>query len=69
MKSIAIWYTPIDSNQINLSAVELHFNFWKIPNGSKQHHKFLDIGAKLGDTTNVDVLNIFSHGNSESRFR
>lgn len=59
MKSIAIWYTPINPNQINLTDVELHFNLWKIPNGSKEHHKFLDIGVKLNDTTNVNVLNIF----------
>ena len=59
MKSIAIWYTPNNSNNINLTEVELHFNFWKIPNGTKEHRKFLDIGIKLENTTNVKNLNIF----------
>lgn len=59
MKSIAIWYTPCNENPIELSHVELHFNFWKIPNGAKQHHKFLDIGIKLENTINVKSLNIF----------
>ena len=59
MKSIAIWYTPTDSRINDLSNVELHFNFWKIPNGTKIHHKFLDIGIKLENTLNVESLNIF----------
>lgn len=59
MKSIAIWYTPLQPNQDNLSDIELHFNFWKIPNGSNQHHKFLDIGLKINDTSNVKSLNIY----------
>lgn len=59
MKSIAIWYTPINSNNITLTDVELHFNFWKIPNGTKTHHKFLDIGIKLDNTENVKALNIY----------
>lgn len=59
MKSIAIWYTPIDSNNITLTDVELHFNFWKIPNGTKNHHKFLDIGIKLDNTENIKALNIY----------
>lgn len=59
MKSIAIWYTPNDLTQVNVTEVELHFNFWKIPNGANEHHKFLDIGVKLENTTNVKVLNIF----------
>ncbi len=59
MKSIAIWYTPTDKGINELSNVELHFNFWKIPNGSKKHHKFLDIGIKLEKTLNVESLNIF----------
>lgn len=59
MKSIAIWCTPVNSNSIILKDVELHFNFWKIPNGTKKHHKFLDIGIKLDNTENVKVLNIY----------
>jgi hypothetical protein len=59
MKSIAIWYTPTDSGINELSNVELHFNFWKIPNGSKTHYKFLDIGIKLERTVNVESLKIF----------
>jgi hypothetical protein len=59
MKSIAIWYTPVDSGNIELINVELHFNFWKIPNGTTQYHKFLDIGLKLENTLNVKCLNIF----------
>lgn len=59
MKSIAIWYTPIELNNITLSEVELHFNFWKIPNGTKGYHKFLDIGIKLDNTDNVKKLNIY----------
>lgn len=59
MKSIAIWYTPINSQQNTLSDIELHFNFWKIPNGTKKHQKFLDIGIKLDDTSNVDSLNMY----------
>lgn len=59
MKSIAIWYTPDDNKKITLSDVELHFNFWKIPNGTKKHQKFLDIGVKLDDTSNVGSLNLY----------
>lgn len=59
MKSIAIWYTPVRNGQITLSDVELHFNFWKIPNGAKKHQKFLDIGIKLDDTSNVESLNLY----------
>ena len=59
MKSIAIWYTPLKPSNITLTDVELHFNFWKIPNGSKNHHKFLDIGIKLEATENVKSLNIY----------
>jgi hypothetical protein len=59
MKSIAIWFTPTDSEINGLSNIELHFNFWKIPNGSKVHHKFLDIGIKLEKTQNIELLNIF----------
>lgn len=59
MKSIAIWYTPATNNAITLNDVELHFNFWKIPNGTKKHQKFLDIGVKLDDTSNVESLNLY----------
>lgn len=59
MKSIAIWYTPINPKNITLSDVELHFNFWKIPIDSKEFRKFLDIGIKLDDTDNVRSLNIY----------
>lgn len=59
MKSIAIWYTPINNKEIGLNDVELHFNFWKISNGAKGHQKFLDIGIKLKDTSNVKSLNLY----------
>ncbi|HET6225422.1 MAG TPA: hypothetical protein VFF27_04020 [Bacteroidia bacterium] len=59
MKSIAIWYSPSKGRESTLSEVELHFNFWKIPNGTKKHQKFLDIGIKIEDTLNVDTLNLF----------
>lgn len=59
MKSIAIWYTPTKKEEITISDVELHFNFWKIPNGSKKHKKFLDIGIKLDDTSNIESLNLY----------
>jgi hypothetical protein len=66
MKSIAIWYTPIDPNNVISNDVELHFNFWKIPNGTKNHHKFLDIGINLDniyfpkEITNSDFEDIVS---------
>ncbi|MDI9311568.1 MAG: hypothetical protein QM535_15250 [Limnohabitans sp.] len=59
MKSIAIWYTPTNSETNISNKIELHFNFWKIPNGSKVHHKFLDIGIKLEATQYIELLNIF----------
>lgn len=59
MKSIAIWYSPVNKNNISLRDVELHFNFWKIPNGAKPSSKFLDIGIKLENTENVEFLNIY----------
>lgn len=59
MKSIAIWFSPINKESNSLKDVELHFNFWKIPNGVKDHQKFLDIGFKFEDTSNIDSLNIY----------
>lgn len=59
MKSIAIWYSPTKGQSCTLTDVELHFNFWKIPNGTKEHNKFLDIGIKLDDTSNIDTLNLY----------
>jgi hypothetical protein len=59
MKSIAIWCSPTKGQTSSLSDVELHFNFWKIPNGAKKHQKFLDIGIKLDDTSTVDSLNLY----------
>ena len=59
MKSIAIWYKPFDNNLESNQELDLHFNFWKIPNGSSEPHKFLDIGIKLTDTKNVDSLKIY----------
>lgn len=59
MKSIAIWQKPINQNDEILSEVELHFNLWKIPNGTKKQIKFLDIGIKLEKTINTEVLRIY----------
>lgn len=59
MKSIAIWYSSTKGHSSSLTDVELHFNFWKIPNGAKEHQKFLDIGIKLEDTSSVDSLNLY----------
>lgn len=43
----------------SLTDVELHFNFWKIPNGTREHQKFLDIGIKLDDSSMIDTLNLY----------
>ncbi len=59
MKSIAIWYIPVNNSKINLKEIELHFNFWKIPDGTGVARKFLDIGLKLENTENVESLNIY----------
>ncbi len=59
MKSIAIWYEPINENLESVNDIELHFNLWKIPNGSKNAHKFLDIGLKLLNTININCLKIY----------
>lgn len=59
MKSIAIWYSSTRGQSSSLTHVELHFNFWKIPNGVKDHQKFLDIGIKLDDTSCVEYLNLY----------
>lgn len=59
MKSIAIWYSSTRGQSSSLTDVELHFNFWKIPNGAKDHQKFLDIGIKLDDTSCVEYLNLY----------
>lgn len=59
MKSIAIWYSSTAGQSSPLTDVELHFNFWKIPNGAKDYQKFLDIGIKLDNTSNVDSLNLY----------
>jgi hypothetical protein len=59
MKSIAIWYEPIDNNLESIDDIELHFNLWKIPNGTKNAHKFLDIGLKLANTENLNCLKIY----------
>lgn len=59
MKSIAIWYKPIDVNLECVEKLDLHFNFWKIPNGTSKSHKFLDIGVKLSNTKNIESLKIY----------
>lgn len=59
MKSIAIWYKPTNVSLENDEKLDLHFNFWKIPNGTSQSHKFLDIGIKLSNTKNIDSLKIY----------
>ncbi|MBF2707171.1 hypothetical protein [Flavobacterium soyangense] len=59
MKSIAIWYKSLDSNVESNEKLDLHFNFWKIPNGISKSHKFLDIGIKLSNTKNIGLLKIY----------
>lgn len=59
MKSIAIWYKPVNNSLEPDEKLDLHFNFWKIPNGSSNAHKFLDIGIKLSETINIDSLKIY----------
>ncbi len=59
MKSIAIWYKPIDMNLEYDEKLDLHFNFWKIPNGTTKSHKFLDIGIKISNTKNIESLKIY----------
>ncbi len=59
MKSIAIWYKPKNNNIESDEKLDLHFNFWKIPNGTSKSHKFLDIGIKLSNTKNIESLKIY----------
>ena len=59
MKSIAIWYEPFDESLESVNDIELHFNLWKIPNGTKGTHKFLDIGLKLANSKNLHCLKIY----------
>lgn len=59
MKSIAIWYKAIDTQQELIQDIELHFNFWKIPNGSKNHIEFLDMGVKISKTINIEALKLY----------
>jgi hypothetical protein len=59
MKSIAIWYKPIDREKVADEKLDLHFNFWKIPNGTTRSHEFLDIGIKLSNTNNIEFLKIY----------
>jgi hypothetical protein len=59
MKSIAIWYEPINSDIATDEKLDLHFNFWKIPNGTKKSNEFLDIGIKLSKTENIEFLKIY----------
>lgn len=59
MKSIAIWYKPINKEIIADEKLDLHFNFWKIPNGTNKSSKFLDIGIKLSNTKNIEFLKIY----------
>lgn len=59
MKSIAIWYSPKIKDKESSEELELHFNFWKIPNGANKSSKFLDIGIKLSNTENIEFLKIY----------
>jgi hypothetical protein len=60
MKSIAIWYKPTKTKVIESDEkLDLHFNFWKIPNGTNKSHKFLDIGIKISNTKNIESLKIY----------
>ncbi|KFF28165.1 hypothetical protein [Chryseobacterium vrystaatense] len=57
MKSIAIWESRNDNNPFQ--DIELHFNYWKIPNKRKEFHRFLDIGLKLISTQNTNCINFY----------
>ncbi|MDG2432538.1 hypothetical protein [Flavobacterium sp.] len=59
MKSIAIWYKPVNYNLETIEKLDLHFNFWKIPNGASKSHRFLDIGIKISNTKNIESLKIY----------
>ncbi|WPV00576.1 hypothetical protein SNE26_02200 [Mucilaginibacter sp. cycad4] len=59
MKSIAVWYEPKNNSIESLNDVELHFNLWKLPLGSSQYTRFMDIGIKLDNTTNISRLKIY----------
>lgn len=59
MKSIAIWYKQVSNDVEADEKLDLHFNFWKIPNGASKSHEFLDIGIKLSKTNNIEFLNIY----------
>ncbi len=58
MKSIALWYQPTLNAKDFINEVELHFNLWKLPNGNS-HIRFLDIGIKLKNTTNIEELKLY----------
>ncbi|AZB09306.1 hypothetical protein EG344_10975 [Chryseobacterium sp. G0162] len=57
MKSIAIWESRNDKQPFQ--EIELHFNYWKIPNNDKNFHKFLDVGLKLKSTQNTEYINFY----------
>jgi hypothetical protein len=59
MKSIAIWYKPSEIEDAYLENVELHFNLWKLPNGSSDYLRFLDIGIKLDNTKAISELKLY----------
>lgn len=59
MKSIAIWYKPRAAESECLKEVELHFNLWKLPLNSLSYTRFIDIGIKLENTSNISQLKIY----------
>jgi len=59
MKSIAIWYKPKGNLQKSLNEVELHFNLWKLPISPSKYTRFIDVGIKLENTTNISQLKIY----------
>lgn len=69
MSSIAIWYTP-ESGTKESANLEIHLNYWKIPNPNfkvtkkdfylvKRFKRHLDIGLKIEKADVVKEINIF----------
>jgi hypothetical protein len=58
MRSIGIWYSPINGLQ-PIDKVELHFNLWKAPSKNNSYVRFIDIGIMLERTDSIKELKIY----------
>ena len=56
-KTIAVWYES-KQGSISKSGLDLHFNLWKLPNGSG-YQRFLDIGIKVHKPAEVRQLCLY----------